>query len=62
MVNFMKDDDYISAFLDDAITIIKKIDRTQIQKMIQILQEVRTNSGRLFILGLAEEQVMHPMQ
>jgi len=48
----MKDDDYISSFLDDAITIIKKIDRTQIQKMIQILQEVRTNGGRLFILGV----------
>jgi len=48
----MKDDDYISSYLDDAITIIKKIDRTQIQKMIQILQDVRTNGGRLFILGV----------
>jgi D-sedoheptulose 7-phosphate isomerase len=48
----MKEDEYISAFLDDAITIIKKIDRTQIQQMIQILQEVRKNNGRLFILGV----------
>ena len=48
----MKDDDYISSYLDDAIAIIKKIDRSQIQKMIHILQEVRTNSGRLFILGV----------
>ena len=52
MVNFMKDDDYISSYLDDAIAIIKKIDRTQIQKMIQILQEVRSHRGRLFILGV----------
>ncbi len=48
----MKDYEYISAFLDDAITIIKKIDRTQIQKMSGILQEIRKNGGRLFILGV----------
>lgn len=48
----MKDNEYISAFLDDAITIIKKIDRTQIQKMSGILQEIRKNGGRLFILGV----------
>jgi D-sedoheptulose 7-phosphate isomerase len=48
----MGEDEYISAFLDDAITIIKKIDRMQILKMIKILQEVRTNGGRLFILGV----------
>jgi D-sedoheptulose 7-phosphate isomerase len=48
----MKDDDYISSYLDDAIAIIKKIDHTQIQKMTQILQEVRTHGGRLFILGV----------
>lgn len=47
-----KDDEYLSAFLDEAITIIKKIDRTQIQKMIQILQDIRKNNGRLFILGV----------
>ena len=52
MVKFMNEEDYISSFLDDAISIIKKIDRTQIQKMIQILQEIRKNSGRLFILGV----------
>jgi D-sedoheptulose 7-phosphate isomerase len=48
----MKEDEYISAFLDDAVTIISKIDRTQIPKMIQILQDVRKNNGRLFILGV----------
>jgi D-sedoheptulose 7-phosphate isomerase len=51
-MNYMKGDDYISTFLDDAITIIKKIDRTQIRKMIAILEEIRSNNGRLFILGV----------
>jgi len=50
--NVMKEDEYISSFLDDAIIIIKKIDRTQIQKMSLILQETRKNGGRLFILGV----------
>lgn len=48
----MKEEDYINAFFDDAITIIHKIDRTQIEKMIQILREIRKNKGRLFILGV----------
>lgn len=48
----MKEDEYISSFLDDAITIIKKIDRMQIQKMSSILQDTRQNGGRLFILGV----------
>lgn len=48
----MTEDAYISSFLDDAVTIIKQIDRTQIRKMSEILQEVRQNGGRLFILGV----------
>ena len=48
----MNEDEYISAFLDDAVTIIKQIDRTQIQNMSWILKEIRTNGGRLFILGV----------
>jgi D-sedoheptulose 7-phosphate isomerase len=48
----MNEGDYISAFLDDAVTIINKIDRTQIQKMSHILQDLRKNGGRLFILGV----------
>ena len=48
----MTEDAYISSFLDDAVTIIKKIDRTQIRKMSDILQTVRQNGGRLFILGV----------
>jgi D-sedoheptulose 7-phosphate isomerase len=48
----MKEDEYISSFLDDAVTIINKIDRTQIRKMSEILQDIRKNGGRLFILGV----------
>ena len=48
----MKEDEYISAFLDDVVTIIKKINRTHIENMSRILQEVRKNGGRLFILGV----------
>ena len=49
---FMNEEEYMSAFLDDAITIIKKLDRTKIRNMSQILQDIRKNGGRLFILGV----------
>jgi D-sedoheptulose 7-phosphate isomerase len=48
----MSEDDYIAAFLDDAVTIIRKIDRSQIQKMSSILEDTRKNGGRLFIIGV----------
>jgi D-sedoheptulose 7-phosphate isomerase len=48
----MNEEEYISAFLDDAVTILYKLDRTQIQKMSQVLQDIRRNGGRLFILGV----------
>jgi D-sedoheptulose 7-phosphate isomerase len=48
----MKEEEYINAFLDDAVAIISRIDRTQILRMSKILQEIRTNGGRLFILGV----------
>ena len=48
----MNEEDYISAFLNDAVTIINKLDRTQIQKMTRILSDIRNNGGRLFILGV----------
>ena len=49
---FINEGEYISAFLDDAVTIIHKIDRDQIQRMSRILQDIRANGGRLFILGV----------
>ena len=48
----MNEEEYISAFLDDAITIIKNLDQSLIQKMSRILQDIRKNGGRLFILGV----------
>jgi D-sedoheptulose 7-phosphate isomerase len=48
----MQKDDYIDAFLDDALQIIRRIDRNEIEKMVTILEEVRENNGRLFILGV----------
>ncbi|WP_048148981.1 SIS domain-containing protein [Methanolacinia paynteri] len=48
----MTDLDYTSDFLDDAIKIINLIDKSQIQNMIDVLQTVRENEGRLFILGV----------
>jgi len=48
----MNEEEYISAFLDDATTIIKKLDRTTIRTMSRILQDIRKNGGRLFILGV----------
>jgi D-sedoheptulose 7-phosphate isomerase len=51
-MKIMGESDYISAFLDDGVTIIRKIDQGQIKKMSEILQKVRKNGGRLFILGV----------
>jgi D-sedoheptulose 7-phosphate isomerase len=48
----MNEEEYISEFLDDTITIIKKLDLTKIRTMSQILQDIRKNGGRLFILGV----------
>ena len=43
---------YIDQYIDDAIQILQKIDRAQIEKMIQILLDVRQQGGRLFLLGV----------
>ncbi len=48
----MNEEEYISAFLDDAITIIKKLDRTKIGNISRILLDIRKKGGRLFILGV----------
>lgn len=51
-VSSMKENDYVSSYLDDAITIIKTIDQLQIKKMTRILEDIRNDGGRLFILGV----------
>ncbi len=48
----MADTSYIDSFLQDSVEIIRQIDRMQILKMSEILQEIRKNEGRLFILGV----------
>lgn len=44
--------DYIDKYLDEVTEITSKIDRTQIEKMVEIICEVRKNNGRLFMLGV----------
>jgi len=48
----MKEEEYISTFIEDAVVILRKIDQGQIKKMSEILQDTRKNGGRLFILGV----------
>lgn len=44
--------DYINSYLDETQQIALKLDREQINKMIDILKGVRDNKGRLFIIGV----------
>jgi D-sedoheptulose 7-phosphate isomerase len=44
--------DYINSYFSEMEEIIEKIDRESIHKMIEILEEVKSNKGRLFILGV----------
>ena len=43
---------HIDQYFEDAITILKQIDKGQIGKMIEILLNVRKHHGRLFMLGV----------
>ncbi|MBN2246794.1 MAG: SIS domain-containing protein [Candidatus Aminicenantes bacterium] len=43
---------YIDDYLNEAIDILKKIDRGQMEKMIQLLLTIREQRGRLFFLGV----------
>jgi len=44
--------DYINSYFSEMKEIIEKIDKEAIYKIIEILKEVRSNKGRLFILGV----------
>jgi D-sedoheptulose 7-phosphate isomerase len=44
--------DYINSYLDEAKRIAETIDRDQINKMIEVLERVRSEKGRLFIIGV----------
>lgn len=45
-------EDYINSYLDETAAIVKKIDKSSVKKMIEILLSVRQNNSRLFILGV----------
>ncbi len=44
--------DYINSYLEEAQQIAGKLDREQINKMINVLKTVRDQKGRLFIIGV----------
>jgi len=44
--------DFAEQFLSEATQIIQQLDLSQINRMVQLIAETRTNSGRLFILGV----------
>ena len=48
----MKQEDYVSNYLQETIKIATEIPQEEIRKAIDILSEVRKQSGRLFILGV----------
>lgn len=43
---------FIEQFLSEAITIIQQLDKTTIEKAVDLLSDVRHCAGRLFILGV----------
>jgi len=47
-----KNREYISAYLNDAKQIMGQIDQEVIVKMIGLLEQIRNDQGRLFILGV----------
>ena len=44
--------DYISSYLGEVKEIADKLDKVEINKMIEVLKEVRDKKGRLFIIGV----------
>ncbi len=43
---------YTTSYLDEAVQIIARLDRAQIDAMVRIIANVRTDGGRLFFLGV----------
>lgn len=44
--------DFIESYLEEVVAIAGKLDKSAIDKLIQLLVELRTGGGRLFILGV----------
>jgi D-sedoheptulose 7-phosphate isomerase len=43
---------FADSYLDEAIEIVRTLDRTQIERTITLLAELRERGGRLFLLGV----------
>ena len=43
---------HINQIIEESIEILKQIDQSQVEKMIQILLDLRKKKGRLFFLGV----------
>ena len=43
---------YIEQYFNDAKTILERIDQDAVNKMIELLVDVRESGGRLFFLGV----------
>ena len=43
---------HVDQYFEDAISILQKIDRSQVETMIRILLKIRAMGGRLFFLGV----------
>lgn len=44
--------DFVSRYLLEVVEIVQKIDKSKIERMIEVIVETRRNQGRLFILGV----------
>ena len=44
--------DYIQQYLDEAVSILKKMDQQAIESIVDRLAELRKSGGRLFLLGV----------
>ena len=44
--------DYIDSYLNEVLDITSKIDKSEIEKMINIILNVKKNEGRIFMLGV----------
>lgn len=48
----MAEHDFIAAYLSEVIDITRRVDQAAIQKIVDILSDLRERNGRLFILGV----------
>ena len=43
---------YVNQYLEEAIAIVRQLDQTAIERMAELLRDVRGRGGRLFVLGV----------